>query len=340
MRMKQLGMTTIITTMVAFPAFAQDDAIADFYSGEEVSVIVGYGPGGGYDAYARLLARYMGEHIPGNPTMVPENMPGGGSQMSAAFVHSAAPKDGTVMATFAPQVSVGHLIGEVPFDGRELVWIGSVTNRVNVCVFSGDSEIDSFDDMLETEHILGGEGAGADVDAISNMLINLFETKSRLVTGYPGTAEMMLAMERGEIDGICGMSWGSTQSRFGDRLDSGDIKVVVQAALTPGKDLDVPNVVDLVESEDQRQVLNFILAGSTIGRPYATAPGTPPERIEALRRAFDATLEDPEFLAEAESMQLEINPSTGEYLEETLNDIYQTSDEVIERASQIMNPDA
>lgn len=321
--------------MVASVAWA--DEVEDFYSGNEVDVLIGYGPGGGYDAYARLLSRHMGKYIPGNPTMVPENMPGGGSQMAASFVHSAAPKDGTVMVTFAPTVAVGHLTGAVSFDGRDLVWIGSVTNRVNVCVFSDDSPIDSWEDMLEKDHILGGEGHGADVDAVSNMLINLFETKSKLVTGYPGTAEMFLAMERGEIDGICGMSWGSTRSRFGDKLDSGEIKVVLQAAPKPAEDLDVPNVMEFIDNQETKQVANFILAGSTIGRPYATAPGTPPERVEALRRAFDETMKDEDFLAEAEKMQLEIHPSTGEFLEETVNEIYETPEPVIEKATAILD---
>lgn len=330
---------------LAFGAFAAGglattavgDEISDFYGGNEVDVLIGYGPGGGYDAYARLLARHMGKHLAGAPTFVPENMPGGGSQMAASFVHSAAPKDGTVMVTFAPTVAIGYMTGTAQFDGRELVWIGSVTNRVNVCVFSTESGIESWEDMLEKDHILGGEGHGADVDAVSNMLINLFGTRSKLVTGYPGTAEMFLAIERGEIDGICGMSWGSTLSRFGDQIDSGKARIVLQAAPRSAPGLDAPNVLEFIEGEEDRQVANFILAGSTIGRPFATAPGTPPERVEALRRAFDATMEDAEFLAEAEKMQLEINASTGEYLEETINEIYETPTAVIDRAAAIVN---
>ena len=329
-------LVTLVSMSAVGPAAAADE-IEDFYSDNEIRVIIGYGPGGGYDAYSRLLSRFMSKHIPGNPLMVPENMPGGGSRMAASFVHSAAPADGTVIAAFAPQVSVGYLVGEVPFDGRELIWIGSVTNRVNVCVFSKNSPIKSWGDMLETDHILGGEGQGADVDTVSSMLINLFDTKSRLITGYPGTAEMMLAMERSEIDGICGMSWGSVQSRYGDLLESAEIKVVVQVALQPGEGLAAPNVVDMVESEEQNRILNFILAASTVGRPYATAPGTPPARVNALRRAFSATLKDPNFLVEAEKMRLEINPSTGEFLEKILADIYQTPIEIVERATEIIN---
>ena len=148
---------------------------------------------------------------------------------------------------------------------------------------------------------------------------------------------MMLAMERSEIDGICGMSWGSVQSRYGDLLESAEIKVVVQVALQPGEGLAAPNVVDMVESEEQNRILNFILAASTVGRPYATAPGTPPARVNALRRAFSATLKDPNFLVEAEKMRLGINPSTGEFLEKILADIYQTPIEIVERATEIIN---
>ncbi len=320
--------------VAAAPATAQD--VADFYDGNEVAMIIGYGPGGGYDAYGRLVARHMSKHLPGSPTFVPENMPGGGSQMAAAFVHSAAPKDGTVMATFAPTVAVGNMTGIVPFDGRELVWIGSVTNRVNVCVFSTDSEVQSWDDMKEVEHILGGEGAGADVDAVSTLLIEVFGTKGKLVTGYPGTAEMFLAMERGEIDGICGMSWGSTRSRFADQLTAGDVQVLAQIAPNPAADLDAPNVIAEITDPELKQVANFILAGSTIGRPYATAPGTPPERVEALRRAFDATMQDEEFLAEAAQVQLEINPSTGEFLTDLLEELYATPEDIITQASAIL----
>lgn len=318
----------------AVPVASAQDA-APFYAGKEIHLAIGYGVGGGYDAYARLLAAHMGNHLAGNPAILPENMPGAGSLKSANYLYSVAPKDGTAMATFAQQIAVAPLLGDAKFDSRKFSWIGSIAGEVSICITSTKSKIKSWDDMLTQEHAFGGEGRGSDVDTLTIAMQRLFGTKTRVITGYPGTSEMLLAIERGEIDGICGMSYSSLKSRFQNLLDEKKIQIVLQAALHPAPDLNVPNLLDLAKTPEQKSLIGFILGPNVMGRPYAAPPGLPKERLAELRTAFDATMKDPGFIADAAKAKLQLSPVTGQEIETVIGDLYATPKDVIEKVTEI-----
>jgi tripartite-type tricarboxylate transporter receptor subunit TctC len=321
----------------ASPAIAQAQSnVESFYKSKDVTIVIGYGVGGGYDSYARLLGRHMAKHLPGAPDVVPQNMPGGGALKAANYLFSIAPKDGSVIGTFAQQLALAPLLGTASYDARKFTWIGSITNEPKICVFSTSSPVASWEDMLQKEHRLGGEAPGADIDVVSNAIHTLFETKSKIVTGYHGSNELMLAVERGEIHGTCGQSYGSFMSRYGDLVRQGKVKIVVYASQANVPELkDVPNVFDLAKTDEQKGVLNFVLGASIMGRPYAAPPGIPQERKEALRKAFDETMKDPAFLEEAKKLNLEVSPSGGAAIEEALAKIYETPKAVVEKAAKV-----
>jgi len=225
-----LGLAALL--FAALPARAQDDTAA-FYKGKTLQVIIGYSVGGGYDEYARVLARYMERHIPGNPTIVPQNMPGAGSLRAVNYLYNIAPKDGTVFATFARGEAMEPLFnrGATQFDARKLTWLGSITNEVSVCVFRADSGIKSWEDMQKKPFTVAGTGSGSDTDVFPNVLRNMFDLPLKLVTGYPGGSDVVLAVERGEVNGRCGWSWSSLMSRDRAMYEDKEINVTVQLAL-------------------------------------------------------------------------------------------------------------
>lgn len=313
---------------------------AEPFAGKEIGIVIGYGVGGGYDAYARLLARHMGDHLPGAPTFLPQNMPGAGSLKAANYIFNVAPKDGTMIGTFAQQIAVAPLLGDAAFDARKFSWIGSISGETSICITSAKSDIKSWDDMLTKPHVFGGEGRGSDLDTLTMTLQTLFNTKTKLVTGYPGTSELLLAVERGEIDGLCGMSYSSLKSRFGQLLSEGKVRIILQAALTNAPGLDVPNVINLAKNDEQRKMLTFILAPNIMGRPYAAPPGTPAETLKILRDAFDATMADPAFLKDAASVKLDIVPITGQRVEEVVSQLYETPKDLIKKVTEVSGADA
>jgi tripartite-type tricarboxylate transporter receptor subunit TctC len=308
---------------------------AEDFTGKDVKVIIGYGVGGGYDAYARLLAAHMGKHLTGNPAFLPQNMPGAGSLKAANYIFNVAPKDGTVIGTFAQQSAVAPLLGDADYDAREFGWIGSISHETTVCVTSGSSSIAGWDDMLTKDHVFGGEGRGSDVDTTTIALQKLFNTRTRLVTGYPGTSEMMLALERGEIDGICGISLSSVRSRFGQLLADGKIRVILQGAIETDPTIDVPNMVSFAQTEEQKKILAFILAPNIMGRPFAAPPGLPAETLATLRAAFDAAVADPTLKEEAAKLKLEVHPISGARMEEVIAGLYDTPRDLIAEVTEI-----
>jgi len=196
--------------------------VEDFYKGRSLSIIIGYSVGGGYDTYGRLLSRYIGEHIPGRPSVVPQNMPGAGSLKAANYIYGVAPKDGTAIATFGRTIPVAPLLAAagVAFEATKLTWLGSISKDTSLCVTSAKSEVKTWSDFLTKPSTLGGEGAGADPDVFAHLYKNVFGAKGKLVAGYPGTNDVSLAMERGEIDGFCGLSWGTLKSRHPEWLNN------------------------------------------------------------------------------------------------------------------------
>src|SRR5436190_3564157 len=231
------------------PARAQADAVAEFYRGKTVNIIVGYSAGGGYDLYARALARHMPRHLPGNPTMIVQNLAGGGSVNAANSIYNVAPKDGTVFGTFARGLAMEPLIGtaKVQFDATKFTWLGSGTNELSVCATWHKSPVKTWKDMLSTPFTVGGEGAGSDPDTFSTMVKNVLGAKLKLVTGYPGTSDIVLAIERGEIDGRCGWSWSSIKSTRPSWITDKKLNVLLQLSMTQYEELtDVPIITETV----------------------------------------------------------------------------------------------
>jgi tripartite-type tricarboxylate transporter receptor subunit TctC len=317
-------------------AFAADDA-ASFYKGRTVTIDIGYSTGGGYDLYARVLARHLGDHIPGKPSVVPQNMPGAGSLKVVNYLANVAPKDGTVIATFARGMAMQPLFDKtgIEFDAQKLNWIGSITNEVSVCAFRSDTGIKTWQDMLTKSYTVGGTGSGSDTDVFPDVLRHMFHMKIKLVTGYPGGSDVILAMERGEVDGRCGWSWSSVKSTKYDLYEKKEIVIPVQLALKKHPDLpNVPLVTEETKDPKELAALKLIFGRQSVARPYATAPGVPADRVAALRKAFDDTMKDPAFLAEAEKTKLEVEPVSGQEVQDLVAELYQSSPEVVKIAAE------
>ncbi len=256
------------------PAAAQ--SVEEFYRGKNVVIAIGFSVGGGYDLYARLLARHIGKHIPGQPNIIAQNREGAGSQRATLYLYNAAPKDGTVLGAFSRSMAVAPLIDNAPFDARKFTWLGSISTDVSVCITWYTSPIKTFNDMLTTPFTMGGLGGGADPDVFALMLRNMFGAKLKLVSGYPGTNDATLAMERGEVNGVCGMSWSTVKARHMDWVKAKKVNLPVQFGLQKEADIpDVPAVIDLVKGDEQTKMARLILAGQAMSRPYRGAARHP-----------------------------------------------------------------
>ena len=323
--------------LIALPAAVTAQSAADFYKGRNVSLAIGFSPGGAYDLYARVIARHMGGHIAGNPMLVPQNMEGAGSLRLANFLYRVAPRDGSALATFGRGIAFDPLLigqGDA-FDAQKFNWIGSANNEVSVCVALKNSGIAKFEDLFDKELTVGGTGASADTDQFPRVLNGVLGTHLKIVQGYPGGNDVVLAMERGEVKGRCGWSWSSVISTHKSWIEDKRMIVLVQLSLAKHPDLpDVPLVMDFAKTDEQRQILKMIFARQVMGRPYVAPPDVPAERVAALRQAFMATMTDKDFLAEAAKTQLEINPVPGADVEKLVKDVYATPPDVIAKAKQ------
>lgn len=321
-------------------ARADDAAIASFYKGRSVTLYIGYSVGGGYDLYARELARYLGNHIPGNPTIVPQNMPGAGSLRLANYLYNVAPKDGSAIATFARGMATDPLLGGKgdQFDARKFTWIGSITDEVSVCAFWHTSGIETWQDMQSKSYTIGGTGSASDTDVFPKVLKHIFHLNLKLVTGFPGGSDVVLALERGEVNGRCGWSWSSLVSRNKQLYDTKQIFVPVQLALHKHEDLpNVPVVTELTKDPKQLQALKLIFSRQSMARPYVAPPGIPADRKAALRKAFDETMKDPAFLAEAKKTDIEVHPVSGAEIDQLLTDLYNSPPQVVQLAKDAIN---
>ena len=324
----------VLLTAIVGGQQARADAVADFYRGRTVEVLVGYSVGGGYDTYARVLARHIGKHIPGSPSIVVKNMPGAGSLKAAQFLYDVAPKDGTVFGTFGRGLAMEPLIGasKPGFDATKFSWLGSGTDESSVFTIWHTSPVKTWHDMLSKPFTVGGEGSGSDPDIYAALLRNLFGVKLKLITGYPGTTEVSLAMERGEVDGRASWSWSSLKSTKPDWVRDKKVNLPVQLGLHKNPELnDVPLVIDFA-NDRQRQILKMVLSRQTMGRPFAAPPGLPEDRKQALRAAFDRTMQDPEFLAEAKARGQEVDPVGGADIDRLVGELYRTPADVIAEA--------
>lgn len=321
------------------PTTGAAQTVEEFYTGKTVELYIGYTVGGGYDLYARALARYMGKYIPGNPTVVPVNMDGAGSLRMTNWLYEAAPQDGTVFGTFARAAPFDPLFGnaDATFDALKFNYIGSANNEVSICAAMARSGIETFDDLKEKELIIGGTGDTADTVQFPKVLNAVFGTKMRIINGYPGGNDVVMAMERNEVDGRCGWSYTSVKSGSAEWLANGDLNMLMQLSTSKHPEIpEVPLVMDLVQNDDDRNLLNLVFARQTLGRPYAAPPNVPADRVEALRAAFMATMADPEFLAETTALELEITPVDGAAIQALVEEVYKSDPAVIERLNGIL----
>jgi tripartite-type tricarboxylate transporter receptor subunit TctC len=320
----------------AIPALA--DPVADFYKGKQINLVIGTSAGNDYDYRARLLARYMGKHIPGNPQIVPRNMPGGGGVQAANWIANIAPRDGTTLHMIMANMMASQAMGMpgVEFDTRKFTWIGNTSSTPNVVNSWYTSGVETIEDVRKRELIVGAPMGTA--GALYPLLMNaLAGTKFKLVTGYPGGNEANLAMERGETEGRGSNSWAAWKSTKPEWVRDKKIHVLVQIGLKRDPDLpNVPLMLELARNDDDRKLLTFISSETEIARALVAPPEVPSERIEALRRAFDATVRDPEFLAEAEKMKMDISPSTGEEAQKIADAIANTPPEIASRARRLI----
>jgi tripartite-type tricarboxylate transporter receptor subunit TctC len=315
------------------PAWAQD-AVADFYRGRTVTLIVGYSAGGGYDTYSRILARHLGKHIPGNPTIVVQNMPGAGSLKMTNYLYNVAPKDGSTIGIFSRGMAMEPLIGgtNVAFDSTKMTWLGSGTNEVSVFVTWHTSPVKTWHDVVTKDFTVGGEGSGSDPDTYALLLKNAFGAKLKLITGYPGTAEIAIALERGEVDSRASWSWSSLKTLKPNWIAEKKVNFPVQLNLTKGAELqNVPLITEFATNDKQQQMLKLILSRQEMARPYAAPPGIPEDRKAALRKAFDESWADPDLLAEMKARGQEVNPVSGAALDKLIAELYATPKAVVDQ---------
>jgi tripartite-type tricarboxylate transporter receptor subunit TctC len=322
-RMKVLGGAALSLALAASAGTAQ--AQAEFFKDKTVNLYVGYSPGGGYDVYARILARFMGAHIPGKPTVVVSNMPGAGSLRAANYIYNVATKDGLSFGTVARGAAFDPLFGlpGTQFDAAKFNWIGSANDEVSVCVTK--------------ELIVGGTGGSADTDQFPRVLNGVLGTKMRVIIGYPGGNDVNLAMERGEVQGRCGWSWSSVKSTQQKWLDDKKINVLVQLSMKKHEDLpNIPAVIDLATTDEQRQILKLVFARQVMGRPFMAPPNVPADRIKTLREAFWASMQDKDLLDEADKAKLEITPVRGEDIQQLVIDSYKVSPDIAKKAGDLL----
>jgi tripartite-type tricarboxylate transporter receptor subunit TctC len=311
----RLGLLTLFCMAVmTMPAAA--DPVAEFYTGKNLSLIAGFPPGGGYDTYVRVLARHYGRFVPGQPRVVASNMPGAGSLIAANHIYSKAAADGTVIAMFASSAAMEPLLGNkaAMFDATKFSWIGSMSQDVAYCgVWQTPGAAASFDEMITKETIFGGGGAAAITFQHPMVMKNVLGAKIRVIAGYPGTRDINLAMHRGEVNGTCGMFASSIKAQFMDDVKSGRLKLVIQMGSKKSDEFGkIPSVFDYAKTDEDRAVLDVHFKQLLLGRPLASAPGIPADRLKALREALIATMKDPEFLTEANRAGLDIDPASPE----------------------------
>ncbi len=318
------------------------DEIADFYKGKSVNIVVGHEPATGFDVYARLLARHLSRHIPGQPNIVVQNMTGASGLTAANWLYNVAPKDGTVMATFVHTIPFEPLMGNgaARFEAAKFAWIGNMEESVAVCGISKVSGVTKFEDMLTRETIWGATGATGPLVKSAAAVKNLLGAKMKIVSGYKGSASVKIAVSRNEVHGICGLPMSTILSAWSDIYNSGEFRPVIQLSGRKQADLKgIPHVDDFAKSEDDRQIYGLIFGTQALGRIYLAPPGTPDARRDALRAALLATMKDPQFVADATKAQIDISPMTGAEVEKFIARLSTASPATVERVKQATRVD-
>ena len=339
-RLAALWWSTLI--LLGGGAMAQAQSVESFYKGKQITLLVGSGAGGGYDVYARTFARHFGKHIPGQPAVVVKNMPAAGGMAAANTLYNQGDKEGLTLAAHTNGIAMDPLLGNAAakFDGRKFNWLGSIGKLQNVCAIWHEHPIKTIEQAQVQEFTAAGAGATSNTVIVPRILNALLGTKIRVIAGYePGQGDA-IAMESREVDGVCGLAWSTIKASRAHWIKDKKINILVQMAMDKLPDLpDIPGALELVSGEN-RQILELILIRQEMGRPFAAPPGVPADRVQALRAAFEATLGDGDFLAEARQAQLEIEPLSGQRIDELLAGAYGAPRAIIDKAAALLNPPA
>jgi tripartite-type tricarboxylate transporter receptor subunit TctC len=337
------GLIGSILLSTAITAAAQPDAAgtnaANSLASKTVHMIIGFGVGGGYDLWARLVAQHLGQHLPGSPTLIAQNMPAGGSLAAANFLYEVAPKDGTVLGLIGRDAPLGPITGAAGarFDPTKMSWLGTPTKETNICIAYHTASVKSLQDLYDKELVMGDVGPGSGTRAYPKALAALLGMKFKLVSGYPSSADIFLAMERGEVQGVC-ESLESVNSRRPDWISTRQVSILFQGAPQSNPALEgVPLARDLARNDEERQAIDFLYAGQGIGRPFVAPPNLPPNVLKMLREAFDATMQDAEFIADVKKQKFDLDPENGESLAGLINKIYSTPKAIVEKVTALVN---
>jgi tripartite-type tricarboxylate transporter receptor subunit TctC len=329
-----IGLLSAMLAVMFVPA-ALAQSFDKATSSDRLTIIVGYPPGAAYDVYARALSRHMGKHLAGSPAIGVQNMPGAGSLAAANFLYNTAPKDGSVIGMFSRGVAVQPLFDPdgVRFDPLKFNWIGSPSSDVSFALAWHLSPVKTFQDMTSKDMTMAASGPGADATVFPNVLNALLGTRIKIVTGYQGAADSLLAIERGEVDGTAGISWSTLASSRPEWLHSGKVSFLVQLATRGRDDLkDVPLVTSLAKTEEDRRVLELIFSRQTMAYPFVAPPGVAPARVDALRCAFNETISDAAYIDEAKRLGMSVNLVTGQEIQEIITQAFSAPPEIIEKA--------
>ena len=305
--------------------------------GKAPTMIIGFGPGGGYDLWGRVVARHIGKFLPGNHNLVTQNMPGAGSYVAASWIYNIAPKDGTVIGIIARDAALGPLTGAdgARFDATKMTWLGTPVTETNVCIANANSPVKSVDDLYTKELIIGDTGPGTGTRSYPLALNALLGMKFKLVSGFPSSSDVFLAMERGEVDGMC-ESLDSVIGKRPDWIATKKVRILFQGGSEPNPHVDAPFVLDFAKTEAQKTEITFLYAGQGIGRPFVAPPNLPADKLKQLREAFDKTMADPDFIADAKRQKLDVEPKDGAHLEQLVRSIYATPKPIIEKIGKLI----
>ena len=307
-------------------------------AGKTVTMIIGFGPGGGYDLWGRTVARHIGKFMPGNPTVVVQNMPGAGSFVAASWMYTIAPKDGTVLGIIARDAVLGPLTGAegARFDPNKMTWLGTPATETNVCIANTKAEVKSVDDLFKKELIIGDTGPGTGTRSYPLALSALLGMKFKIIAGFPSSSDVFLAMERGEVDGIC-ESLDSVNGKRPNWISSGTVRVLFHGGAEPNPHMkDTPFVLDLTKDEQIRKEIKFLYAGQGIGRPFVAPPGLAADKVKMLRDAFWSTMKDADFAEDSKKQKLELEPEDGEHLEKLIKEIYATPKPIVDKIGDLI----
>jgi tripartite-type tricarboxylate transporter receptor subunit TctC len=324
--------------MAVMPAFVYGQSVAEFYSGKQIKVILGTDPGGDYDQGGRLLARYLGRHIPGNPAVIVQNMPGAASVVAANYLYNVAPRDGTAFGGFSRNIPSRAVRGIKNFraDLRRFGWLGGTSLQHRICVALTSNPVKRIDDLFTMPLTVGSNGPGSVLQIIPSALNNVIGTKFNIIQGYKGIADVSIALRRGEVDGVCHLADYFLEGSNRDLLTEGKIRILFNAEQMPLRGHpEIPSIFDRIKSEADRQVVALLLSGTEFGRPYTFPPDVPADRLAVVRRAFADTVKDPEFLAAAEKQKLDMIYISPQAMEKQVEALYALPKEILERADQV-----